>query len=306
MHEVGDAIPLSGHDSGMSTAPTPLGASHRLESPEQVRLDLELAGPMSRAFAYSIDYSLILLAICCAFLVFVSGLQQIFEWASEATLLQNLFEGVTRWVTEGELDEESQMLSGIALAIVVWMLLDLILTSLYFVFFETLFAGRTPGKRLTQLRVVTENGAALDWKVSAIRNLLRAVDTLPAGYLIGLVAIMLSPRAQRLGDVVAGTLVVRERSTDAAELLPLSTVDPDVEAGFRFTRDELMAIGEVERRLIRRSLRRAEMLSKRAARPIIARATDAICSRIGRSVPVSRRLQRDFLVALLQASERLL
>ncbi len=290
----------------MSTASTRLGPSHRLDSPEQVRLDLELAGPMSRAFAFSIDYSLILLAISVVLLVFVSGLQQIFEWTSQATLLQNLFEGMTEWVTEGGVKEESQLMRGIALVIVVWMILDLILTSLYFVFFETLFAGRTPGKRLTQLRVVTESGAALGWKTSAIRNLLRAVDTLPAGYLIGVAAMMLSPRAQRLGDVVAGTLVVRERSTDAAELLPHTTVDPDVEAGFRFTRDELMAIGEVERRLIRRSLRRAETLSKRAARPIIARATDAICSRIGRSVPVSRRLQRDFLTALLQASERLL
>ena len=83
-------------------------------------------------------------------------------------------------------------------------------------------------------------------------------------------------------------------------------MDPDVEAGFRFTRDELRAIGELERRLIRRFLRRAQMLSKRAARPIIARTTDAICLRIGRNAPVSSRLQRDFLASLLQASERLL
>jgi uncharacterized RDD family membrane protein YckC len=306
MHEAGDPVPLSGHDSGRSTVATRLGPSHRLDSPEQVRLDLELAGPMSRAFAYSIDYSLIWLGLFAALLVFVSGLQQIFDWASEATLLQNLFDGMTQWLAEGELEEQSRLMRAIALVIVVWMILDLILTSLYFVFFETLFAGRTPGKRLTQLRVVTESGAALGWKTSAIRNLLRAVDTLPAGYLIGVAAMMLSPRAQRLGDVVAGTLVVRERSTNASELLLHTTVDPDVEAGFRFTRDELMAIGEVERRLIRRSLGRAEGLSKRAARPIITRATDAICLRIGRSVPVSSRLQRDFLTALLQASERLL
>ncbi len=306
MHEAGDPVPLSGHDSGMSTAPTRLGPSHRLDSPEQVRLDLELAGPMSRTFAYSIDYSLIWLGICVALLVFVSGLQQIFEWASEATLLQALFDGIAQWLAEGEVEEQSRLRRGIALVIVVWMLLDLILTSLYFVFFETLFAGRTPGKRLTQLRVVTESGAALGWQASAIRNLLRAVDTLPAGYLIGVVVMLLSPRAQRLGDVVAGTLVVRERSTDASELSLHTPVDPDVEAGFRFTRDELRAIGELERRLIRRFLRRAQMLSKRAARPIIARTTDAICLRIGRNAPVSSRLQRDFLASLLQASERLL
>ncbi|MEE8166947.1 MAG: hypothetical protein V3T64_15375, partial [Myxococcota bacterium] len=88
MHEAGDPVPLSGHDSGMSTASARLGPSHRLDTPEQVRLDLELAGPMSRAFAYSIDYSLILLAISVALLVIVSGSQQILEWVSEASLLQ--------------------------------------------------------------------------------------------------------------------------------------------------------------------------------------------------------------------------
>ena len=73
-----------------------------------------------------------------------------------------------------------------------------------------------------------------------------------------------------------------------------------------FTRDELAAIGEVERRLIRRTLRRAESLSRRAARPIVDRTTEAICRRIGRDEPVESEEQTDFLLALLQASERLL
>jgi len=283
-----------------------LGPSQRLDSPEQVRLDLELAGPMSRAFAYSIDYSIVLLAMALILLLSVSGLQQIFEWASDSTLIQDLFESLTDWVIENEVNEGEQLIRGLALTLGLWMILEVFLTSVYFVFFETLFAGRTPGKRLTQLRVVTENGNMLDWRASLLRNLLRAVDTLPAGYVVGVVSMVLSPSAQRLGDIVAGTLVVRERSADPTELLTMSVVDPDVEAGFRFTREELAKIGEVERRLMRRTLRRADSLSDRAAQPILARAIAAITSRMGRSEPISGALQRDFLRALLQASERLL
>jgi len=283
-----------------------LGPSQRLDSPEQVRLELELAGPMSRAFAYSIDYSIVLLAMALILLVSVSGLQQVFEWASDSTLVRDLFESLTDWVMENDVDEGERLIRGLALTFGLWMILEVFLTSVYFVFFETLFAGRTPGKRLTQLRVVTESGNRLDWRASLLRNLLRAVDTLPAGYVVGVVSMVLSPSAQRLGDIAAGTLVVRERSADPTEWLPTVVVDPDVEAGFRFTREELAAVGEIERRLIRRTLRRAESLSDRAAKPILARAIAAITSRVGRSEAIPVALQRDFLRALLQASERLL
>ncbi len=188
----------------------------------------------------------------------------------------------------------------------VWLVLDLLFTTLYFVVCETLWAGRTPGKQLTGLRVVSEGGHVVGLRASLLRNLLRAVDTLPAGYLIGLVAMILSPRVQRVGDVVAGTVVVRERANDPASGVGWSPVDPQVEAGFRLTREEVAAIGEVERRLIRQTLRRADALSNREARPLLDRACGAIGARIGRPEPIPGPLQRDFLKALLGASERLL
>jgi fructose 1,6-bisphosphatase len=105
---------------------------------------------------------------------------------------------------------------------------------------------------------------------------------------------------------VAGTLVIREREDFVSEVMADVVIASDVEAGFRFTREELNLIGEVERRLIRRTLRRAESLSNRAARPIIDRATQAISRRIGRADPIASKQQQNFLLALLQASERLL
>jgi uncharacterized RDD family membrane protein YckC len=84
---------------------------------------------------------------------------------------------------------------------------------LYDILFEVLASGRTPGKRMTHLRVVRDGGTPVDLPASAIRNLLRLVDILPAAYLVGLLAIAFTRRNQRLGDLAAGTLVIRDPAT---------------------------------------------------------------------------------------------
>ncbi len=81
----------------------------------------------------------------------------------------------------------------------------------YPLFFETLMSGRTPGKSVTGLRVIRMGGRPVGFVASAIRNVVRLADWLPAGYAVGIVAIIASPRDQRLGDFAAGTVVVRER-----------------------------------------------------------------------------------------------
>jgi uncharacterized RDD family membrane protein YckC len=297
---------LGGDPSHQSSGRTgTFGPIETVDSPERVKLDLEIAGPMSRAFAYSIDYSLILLLMLGALLLFVSGSQQIVEWFSEFGFVQDLFDRATEWIGDADSDETSSMLRALALTLGIFMMLDLALTTFYFMFFETVFQGRTPGKRLTHLRVISEDGGILDWRHSLIRNLLRIVDALPAGQLVGVTAMLISPRVQRLGDLVAGTIVIRERNDFTGDVVSDAVIAPEIEAGFRFTRDEVAQIGEVERRLIRRTLRRAESLSERAARPIMDRATRAIAARIGRRDPISAGQRRDFLLALLQASERL-
>lgn len=81
----------------------------------------------------------------------------------------------------------------------------------YFTFFEGLRAGQTPGKRLAGIRVVRDTGHAVTLAAAATRNLLRIADFLPPPYLLGTVLVALHPRAKRLGDMVAGTVVVRDR-----------------------------------------------------------------------------------------------
>ena len=81
----------------------------------------------------------------------------------------------------------------------------------YFVAFEAIWDGQTPGKRVLGLRVVRNGGGGVDVGASAARNLIRFVDFLPFGYFVGMVSVIANQRNQRLGDLVAGTIVVRER-----------------------------------------------------------------------------------------------
>jgi len=81
----------------------------------------------------------------------------------------------------------------------------------YFVAFEALWNGQTPGKRAVGLRVVREGGFPLDFRGAVIRNLLRIVDFLPSGYLVGVCMILFHAESRRVGDIAAGTLVIRER-----------------------------------------------------------------------------------------------
>jgi len=93
----------------------------------------------------------------------------------------------------------------------------------YFVIFETIWNGQTPGKRMFRLRVIREDGRPIRFYEALMRNLLRtALDSMPVVgvplYSVGIVAIFLSPRSKRVGDYVAGTVVVRESEARAPTL----------------------------------------------------------------------------------------
>jgi uncharacterized RDD family membrane protein YckC len=94
----------------------------------------------------------------------------------------------------------------------------------YPVAFELGAAGRTPGKRWSSLRVVCDDGSAITFRASALRNLVRLVDALPGFYLVGAIAIFASRDNQRLGDLVAGSVVVREPRGRPAAAAPAGPV----------------------------------------------------------------------------------
>ena len=154
-----------------------------VETPEHVVLDFEIAGIGSRALAALIDMAILLgiLAAGGMLLAILARLGlRLGPWAAAILLLAafGLWYG-------------------------------------YFTFFEGLRGGQTPGKRAAGIRVVRDTGHAVTLAAAATRNLLRIADFLPPPYVLGVILVALHPRAKRLGDMVAGTVVVRDRPLKA-------------------------------------------------------------------------------------------
>lgn len=97
------------------------------------------------------------------------------------------------------------------LALAIFATVAFLVIWLYDVLFEVLAAGRTPGKRVMKLRVVSSQGQPIGLRASLVRNLLRFVDGPLSAYLAGPVSILVSANNQRLGDHAAGSLVLRDR-----------------------------------------------------------------------------------------------
>jgi uncharacterized RDD family membrane protein YckC len=88
----------------------------------------------------------------------------------------------------------------------------------YFAFFEIIWSGRTPGKRLAGIRVIKESGRPINAYEAIGRNVMRAIDFLPVMYGLGVIVMMLNRHSRRIGDFVAGTVVVYDTATH--ELAP--------------------------------------------------------------------------------------
>ena len=152
-----------------------------IATPEGVDIDLTLAGIGSRFIASLID-TLIKLVVYIGFFIFLFGGTSLLGGRDLSSLGAAAF-----WVV----------------SFLVWFAYD--------VFFETLSSGRTPGKRLTGLRVVRIGGRPVGFVASSIRNMVRIVDILPGFYLVGMISAVATRLNQRLGDLAAGTVVVREK-----------------------------------------------------------------------------------------------
>ena len=164
-----------------------------VDTPEHVRLDYVLADIGSRAAALAIDLLVLVAGMLLLGLAFyyMGRLGDVFASAGGTLLFFALF--FVQWG--------------------------------YFLLFEALGGGRTPGKRVVGLRVVHVGGEPLSFQGSVLRNLIRVVDMQPAfSGVAGAVCILANKRAQRLGDMVAGTMVVRD--TGGSELLGTDALPP--------------------------------------------------------------------------------
>jgi uncharacterized RDD family membrane protein YckC len=164
----------------------PVADQLNIDTPELVSIEMPLAGIGSRFIAILIDSLIfgaatVLLIFLAVFLI------------PRSEVLQNIS---PNW------------------AVGILVLLNFILHWGYFTLFEALNNGRTPGKSVAGIRVIHRSGRAASFVEALARNLVRVIDGLPTCYGVGLLSIFLSRQNQRLGDMVAGTLVVRNRSID--------------------------------------------------------------------------------------------
>src|SRR5882762_7690278 len=161
-----------------------------IETPERVELHYVLANIGNRFLAAGIDHLIQTVAIVIIFL---------------------LAGALSSWQFFSSMNVWTAALTVLAIFAIYWG---------YFVAFETLWSGQTPGKRIMRLRVVREDGRPVRFFEVFVRNLLRlAIDFQPfPSYAIGVVSIIFSARSKRVGDFVAGTVVVKERATEAPSL----------------------------------------------------------------------------------------
>jgi uncharacterized RDD family membrane protein YckC len=184
-----------------------------IETPERVPLHFALASIGNRFLACAVDHTIQVLSIGLMVVAF--------------TIIANYLS------FEGKLTNAPKWVYAILL-IVLFLLL-----SGYFAVFEWLWNGQTPGKRWLKLRVIREDGRPVTFFEAAVRNLLRLIDMQPAPifpfYSIGLISVFASTKDQRVGDMVAGTVVVRERESEApafAQVFASPVSDPALRRSF--------------------------------------------------------------------------
>lgn len=214
---------------------------YSISTPENVDLHLELAGIGNRVLATMIDTILsglviVAVGLSCIIIGFILDQTHVFSASRNQVLM---------------------------VAAMIAMFAAFIVQFGYHIFFEGAWHGQTPGKKVAQIRVIEANGQPVGWAAVCIRNLVRTIDV--GILLIGLLVMLIDKNERRLGDLAAGTLVIRERKTD------ISSGDVKLLTGAQ--PDSLLDIGRVtpeEYDLLARFLKRRLTLAP-GHRPAIAK-----------------------------------
>lgn len=179
----------------MSNSTDFLREEYTIDTPENVTFGYEIAGIGSRFIGALVDTTI--LAVALIVLNILLGI--VLAWSEGPARLLRM-----------DIEEEISWLGGLLLAL--YTLLNFALIWGYYILFELVWHGQTPGKRAAKTRVVRMDGNPAGFIEIVVRNLVRIIDFLPGAYAIGLVTMFFNHRARRLGDFAAGTLVVKERS----------------------------------------------------------------------------------------------
>lgn len=232
-------------------------SSFRVNTPENVALEYPLAGIGSRFLASMVDHA------------FIAGI----------LLLVNLTAGFLLFLSVRRyLDYLDRTPDWLYWAIGLLGLIAFAFQYGYFIFFEIVWSGQTPGKRIVRLRVVREDGLPIAAGEAVIRNVVRVVDSIPIGYGVGLVSMFADGKSRRLGDLAAGTVVIREQASVTLDSLaprraavPAAAESPEASSA-RLTADDRALIADF-------LLRRNTLANRRELAVILL---EAICRRMER------------------------
>jgi uncharacterized RDD family membrane protein YckC len=250
------------------------GETIEIDTPENVTFGYQVAGIGSRFLATLLDTLLVILLQILVFAAFALVINILGQSAKDLTTWAIAFLGFISFI----------FYSG------------------YYVFFEMLWNGQTPGKRWVGLRVIRIDGTPITLSESFIRNLARLVDFLPAAYGIGIISMFLDKQSRRLGDLAAGTLVIHDRAPVSIQSLSmnqpthyqmqsLSKISLDGFPLERLTNDDL--------NMIENFLRRREQLTHRGQLAI--QIVNTLHTRFNLPLPsISRFQAEDMLIAILQ------
>ena len=248
-----------------------------INTPENVAFGYQVAGIGSRFLAAMLDTLLIFLlqaAVIAAFLLILYILDQ-------TTLAKNL----SAWAIAG---------LGLVTFLFYWG---------YYIFFEMLWNGQTPGKRRTGIRVIRTDGTPITLSESLIRNLVRIVDLLPAAYGLGILTMFIDKQSRRLGDLAAGTLVVHDRAPISIQSLSVRRAVNYSMQGFKplpLDGFPLERLTNDDQSLIDNFLSRRDQLTHRGALAI--QILNTLHTRLGLPRPsISPTDAEDTLVAILRA-----
>ena len=239
--------------AGAKHNPTLVDRSIDVRTPESIAFSYELAGLGSRFLALVIDQVLQVLILLA--LVFGVGL-------------------IARRIAFAGLPPPSAAAEKIAGAIVIAAMVFVVFMIFfgYFIVFETLWNGQTPGKKALGIRVVRDGGYPVDFGASLVRNLIRVGEVALGYYAVSAISAMISPENKRLGDLAAGTIVVRDARLSAASLLRRQAETPSYAPTLYLSGDE--------RALIKRFLERRDALDADRRRELAAKLAKRVRERV--------------------------
>jgi uncharacterized RDD family membrane protein YckC len=242
-----------------------------LELPEEIDLQVELANVGSRTLAILVD-------------IVLGGLVLFTVYALTMLLAHDVADD---WLTR---------LSSNALKTLL-ILLIFGFQWCYFNLFEWIWNGQTPGKRLLHLRVIKVDGSPVSGIDVLLRNLSRPIDTLGPMGLIGLLMIFVSRKAQRLGDLMARTLVIHETQIDWSIFDPIE--NPAAASGSTTIAAPTIRLSSAQWELLHRYLNRRDQLEGEARRRLAVSLVESLKPSVkGTELERSTLLPEDWLVEL--------